>query len=324
MRLSLCIVGCGGYARKVMGYTRDVAGDFRFYFASRDPDKARLYAETYGGAGHFGSYEEAAASPDVEAMYFLTPHYLHLEHALLAAAYGKHVLMEKPIGRTIEEARQMAGAARDAGTGLMVAENYRFLPTIIRAKELMALGYVGNLRSVNVIGDWAGVPGGWRTSLEMSGGGSFIDGGIHLVDALVNLGGMPESLYAAAPPKVLGKDGEDGMAVVAHLPGGAVGTISYSNGTPRSRPKVEIVMAGTKETLTFDPFGETIERESLEGRTTEPVKGGTGSSAMLLEFRASIFEDREPAMSAEEGINDLSVVLAAYRSVERGWPISLS
>jgi predicted dehydrogenase len=324
MKLALCIVGCGGYARKVLDYTRDVADDFRFYFASRDPDKARRYSETYDGAGHFGSYEEAAASPDVDAMYFLTPHHLHRNNALLAAANSKHVLMEKPIGRTMEEAREMARAAGDAGVKLMVAENYRFLPAVSRARELMASGAVGDLRTINVVGDWAGVPGGWRNSAEMSGGGSFIDAGIHLVDVLVNLGGMPESLYAATPPRVLGKEGEDGMAVVAHLHGGAVGVISFSNGTRRSRARVEVVVAGTRETLTFDPYGDTIERESLQGRSAERLQGGRGSSAMLREFRASILEDREPAMSAEEGMKDLAVVLAAYRSVERGEPVSLS
>ena len=322
MKLALCVVGCGMYAETVLGNTRDVAGGFDLYFASRDRDKARRYCERFGGAGFFGSYEEAAASPDVQAMYFLTPHDVHTDNASMAAAHSKHVLMEKPIARTVEEALRMRRACDDAGVKLMVAENHRFLPTVVRAKELLDSGVIGDLRAVNMICDWFGDTGGWRNSLETAGGGSFLDAGIHYADTLVLLGGMPEALYAAAPPRVLGKEGEDGISIVAHLPGGAVASIVFSNGTRRSDERLEIVVAGTEETLVFGPFGDAIERQSLEGARMEPVTGPGGSSAMLMEFRASILEDREPAMSADEGIADLRVVLAAYRSVETRAPVA--
>ena len=324
MKLPLCIVGCGAYAATVLGDTRDVAGSFDLYFASRDRDKARSYCEKFGGAGWFGSYEEAAASPDVQAIYCLTPHDLHVDNALLAAAHSKHVLMEKPVARTVEEALRMRRAAAEAGVKLMVAENHRFLPTVVRAKELLDSGDIGDLRAINMTCDSFGDTGGWRNSLETAGGGSFIDAGIHYVDTLVHLGGMPELLYAAAPPRVLGKEGEDGISIVAHLPGGAIATIVFSNGTRLSLERLEIVVAGTEETLVFDPFGDEIERQSLDGGRTESVGGLGGSSAMLMEFRDSILEDREPAMSADEGIADLEVVLAAYRSVETRAPVALS
>ena len=183
----------------MLGDTRDVAGSFDLYFASRDRDKARSYCEKFGGAGWFGSYEEAAASPDVQAIYCLTPHDLHVDNALLAAAHSKHVLMEKPVARTVEEALRMRRAAAEAGVKLMVAENHRFLPTVVRAKELLDSGDIGDLRAINMTCDSFGDTGGWRNSLETAGGGSFIDAGIHYVDTLVHLGGMPELLYAAAP-----------------------------------------------------------------------------------------------------------------------------
>ena len=324
MKLAMCIVGCGMYADTVLGDTRDVAGGFDLYFASRDRDKARSYCEKFDGAGYFGSYEEAAASPDVQAMYCLTPHDVHVDNALMAAAHSKHVLVEKPIARTVEEALRMRRACADAGVKLMVAENHRFLPTVVRAKELLDSGDIGDLRAVNMICDWFGDTGGWRNSLDTAGGGSFMDAGIHYADTLVLLGGMPEMLYAASPPRVLGKEGEDGISIVAHLPGGAISTIVFSNGTQTSEERLEIVVAGTRETLLFDPFGDAIERLSLDGARIEPVGGPSGSSAMLMEFRASILEDREPAMSADEGIADLEVVLAAYRSVETRAPVALS
>ena len=322
MKLPLCIVGCGMHAEVVLANIGDVAGSFELYFASRDLDKARRYCERFGGVGYFGSYDEAAASPDVQAMYCVTPHDLHVDNALLAAAHTKHVLMEKPIARTVEEALRMRRACAAAGVKLMVAENHRFLPTVVRAKELLDSGDIGDLRAVNMTCDWFGDTGGWRNSLETAGGGSFMDAGIHYADTLVLLGGMPELLYAASPPRVLGKEGEDGISMVAHLPGGAIASIVFSNGTQTSQERLEIVVAGTKETLVFNPFGDVIERQSINGGRTEPVGGLSGWSAMLMEFRASILEDREPAMSADEGIADLKVVLAAYRSVETRAPVA--
>ena len=321
-KLALCIVGCGMHAEVVLGATGDIACAFDLYFASRDRDKARSYCERFGGAGWFGSYEEAAASTDVAAMYFFTPHDLHVDNALMAAAHSKHVLMEKPIARTVDEALQMRRACADAGVKLMVAENHRFLPTVVRAKELLDSGDIGDLRAVNMTCDWFGDTGGWRNSLESAGGGSFLDAGIHYADTLVHFGGMPELLYAAAPPRVLGKEGEDGVSMVAHLPGGAIASIVFSNGTRLSDERLEIVVAGTEETLFFHPFGDAIERQSLEGGRMEPVGGPGAFSAMLTEFRDSILEDREPAMSADEGIADLRVVLAAYRSVETRAPVA--
>jgi len=94
MKLQLCIVGCGNYARTVLGMLGDVSEDFDFYFASRDAQKAKTYCEEFGGIDYFGSYEEAAADTRIEAMYFLTPHDLHLPNAQLASLHSKHALAE--------------------------------------------------------------------------------------------------------------------------------------------------------------------------------------------------------------------------------------
>jgi predicted dehydrogenase len=327
MSLSLCIVGCGQYAATVLGDTEDVRGNFDLYFASRDIDKAKDYADRFGGVGYFGSYEAAATSPDVDAMYFLTPHNLHLDNALMAAANSKHILVEKPISRTLDEARRMRDSAREANVKLMVAEDYRFLPAVLRAKDLVASGEIGDLRSIVVTGDWEGARSGWRSSRETSGGGVFIDAGIHFVDLLVNLAGMPESLYAAALPQTLGKEAEDVMAVVAHLSGGTVGTINLSKQPRRIGRNNQVVVSGTDATLTFgtcEPYTDSIEKESLHGKYLVPAHGPSGSSNVLMEFRSCILEDREPLMDADEAINDLAVVLAAYESVETGEPVKLS
>ncbi|MCI0844766.1 MAG: Gfo/Idh/MocA family oxidoreductase, partial [Chloroflexi bacterium] len=125
MRLRLCVIGCGGFAKTFAASLVGARDWVDLYFASRDHGRARAYSDEFGGLGAFGSYEDAAANPEIDALYICTPHNLHLEHALLAAAAKKHILLEKPIARTIEEARSIISAATDAGVKLMVAENYR-------------------------------------------------------------------------------------------------------------------------------------------------------------------------------------------------------
>ena len=89
------------WADVVLKQTYDMTDEFEFFYASRDLEKARTYVDRFEGGGIFGSYEDAARDPRVDAMYFLTPHDLHLEHARLAARGSKHILVEKPITRTM-------------------------------------------------------------------------------------------------------------------------------------------------------------------------------------------------------------------------------
>jgi len=120
MKLALCIVGCGQFARTFVQGLQPVRDDLDLFFASRDMARARAYAALFQGRGAFGSYEAAAADPRVEAMYLCTPHHLHQAHVVLAAQAGKHILMEKPIARTLAEGQAIIAEAQRAGVTLMV------------------------------------------------------------------------------------------------------------------------------------------------------------------------------------------------------------
>jgi predicted dehydrogenase len=321
MTLSLCIVGCGSYARSVLDTVHDMTDEFEFYLASRDEGKAKEYCESYGGAGYFGSYEDAAADDRVDALYFFTPHDMHPENVRLAARHSKHVLVEKPIARTVEEAREMVAVAARAGVKLMVAENYRFLPPVARVTELLKEGAHGELRLVQVYNEDYRKSPGWRASAESRGGGVFIDGGIHGVDILVNVGGFPEKVFALTPPQVhVDMEGEDGMVMMAGFPGGAVGFIHYASAHPTDKVRQYVSVTCAKGELSFDTYGSELRLRTREGESSEQLGGGRREDLrrMLREFRACIVEDREPAMSGHEAIKDLTVVLAAYRSAASG------
>ncbi len=325
-RFSLCIVGCGKYAHVVMEYIADMTDEVDYSFASRDIEKAREYSEQYGGSAFYGSYEDAAADPNVDAMYFITPHDLHLENTRLAARHRKHVLMEKPIARTIQEARELIDVTSQAGVTLMVGENFRFDPATEKTKELIADGAIGDLSLIDIQSenlDDGCV--GWRLSLERCGGGRMIDGGIHYVDILRNLAGSPESVFALAPEHKMipGLEGEDSMALTASFPEGVTGFLRYAGWTPHDSRR-DVRLTGTRGRIRYEVFGSEVTVETGEGTRSYPVEPEMrGMKRMIRDFIGAVQEGREPTMNGQEALDDLAVVLASYESVRAGNPVKV-
>ncbi|MEC9272476.1 MAG: Gfo/Idh/MocA family oxidoreductase [Chloroflexota bacterium] len=325
MNFRLCVIGCGGFARIFAESLAPARDSVDLYFASRDHGRAEAYSAAFGGLGSFGSYEDAAADPDIDALYICTPHDLHLEHALLAAAVNKHILLEKPIARTIDEARSIISAAEGAGVKLMVAENYRFLAPVLEAKKLIASGIVGRVRLIQLQEEFPFDPGSWRNDQERNGGGVLIDGGIHKASVLAYLSGRPNQVYAVPVPSGNpGINAEDGIILTTRSSEGVVGIINHtwSVGKPTERPWVSVT--GTAANLRFEmgrPWLIIDYGDSQETRTFDDDHRGI--IGMVLEFRRSILEGTEPAMTGEEGLKDLALVLKAYESAESGLPETL-
>ena len=337
-KLALCIVGCGSFARTFARSIQEVRGEIDLFFASRDAGRAQDYCRRFQGQGWFGSYQSAAADPRVEAMYLCTPHHLHREHAELAARHGKHILLEKPIARTVAEGQEIIRAAAEAkdgskdkpknraGVTLMVAENIRFLAQVRRCKELVESGAIGNLRLIQLQEEYPFTPGGWRSDRERNGGGVFIDGGIHKVHLLRYLAGEPETIFAAELPKAMaGFEGEDGLIVVARWPTGAVGLINHSWTAAANPAPSSVAVSGTAGRIYFEMGSRRLSLYRGERAETWQLDAdGSGLPAMVREFRDSIRQQREPEVSGAAGLRDLELTLAAYESARRGAVLPVS
>ena len=109
--------------------------------------------------------------------------------------------------------------------------------------------------------------------------------------------------------------------ITVRVPGGAVGLINYSTGTPTSVHRQTVHLTGSRGRLGFEPFGAEMTLETVDGeRNIELEESGTGARSMLREFRACVLEDRKPLMLVEEGLKELS----AYQSMEQGSQVSVS
>ena len=138
------ILGPGRISRQFAAGLREAAGAELAAVGSRDGARAAAFAREFGAANAHGSYAELAADPDVDAVYIGSPHSGHEEHTLLCLRGGKHVLCEKPLAINARQAERMIDTARGAGLALMEAVWTRFLPTLVRVRELVAEGAVGD------------------------------------------------------------------------------------------------------------------------------------------------------------------------------------
>ena len=322
MTLGLCVLGCGSFAAAFARSMGELRGEIGLFFASRDAHSARDYANRFDGVDAFGSYEAAVADPRVDAVYVCTPHHLHREHVDLAARAGKHVLVEKPIAGTLGDAEEIVRIARTAGVNVMVAENYRYLPAVTEAKRLIDGGRLGQVRLVQLQEQYPFRASGWRSHAELNGGGVLIDGGIHKLRALFYLAGYPNQVYAQEVlPGQPGLEAEDGVAIITRSPTGITGLINHSWNVVPPNPHHWVSISGSRASLYFEVGQPGLKISDADAETVvelEPYSNGL--VPMVKEFRESILQGRPPAMTATDGMADLSLVLAAYRSMATGLP----
>ncbi len=141
------ILATGGIAHAFTSDLRTAGLDVTAV-GSRRIDSARAFAEQYDIAHAHGSYEELVADPDVDIVYIATPHPGHLENALLALDNGKHVLVEKPFTLNAAEAAAIRDKAAEKGLLAMEAMWTRYLPHMVRIREILAAGTLGEIRVV--------------------------------------------------------------------------------------------------------------------------------------------------------------------------------
>jgi predicted dehydrogenase len=323
MKTGLVVIGCGWIARRHAAAARRLR--LPLIFASRDLERARRYARAFGGLGAYGSYAEALADPRAAGAIVCTPHDRHLADARAAFAAGKHVLLEKPLARTLEEADEIIAAAGAADRVLMVAEQFHFMPAFRRVKAVLDAGRLGELRELHLIARGFGARAGWRLAADSVGGGTLIDGGIHHVHNLRFWGGDVRRVVALRPPQtVTAMEGEDAISLLAELESGALGLLSSSLGAPGLSRLQWSTVTGTRGSCFADNRGRFVATRGAAGARLWLFRRDVrGYEAMLTAFRDAMARGRAPEMDGAAGRADLAVVLAAYRSVAERRAIDL-
>jgi predicted dehydrogenase len=192
--------------------------------ASRSLERADTYADRFGIAGRYDSYEALAEDPDIDAVYVATPHAYHEAMTLLFVEAGKHVLCERPFALNARQAQRMADAARAKGVFCMEAMWSRFLPAYRVLVDVLGEGRIGEPLLVEA--DF-----GYRTPVVPDdrhfdlhqGGGALLDLGIYPVQLCTLVLGLPDRVVAEG---IVGSTGVDEqVAAVLHHPGDRLGVV---------------------------------------------------------------------------------------------------
>ena len=221
------ILATGGIAH---AFTADLrtAGLDVVAVGSRSAGSARAFAEQYGIAHAHGSYEALVADPEVDIVYVASPHSHHLAHATLALEAGKHVLIEKAVTLDADEAIALRDLAAARGLLVMEAMWTRYLPHMVRVREIVAAGTLGEVRTV--IADHtqriSDDPAHRLNALEL-GGGALLDLGIYPVSFAVDILGPIESARAVGRLAETGADSD--VAIAAVHSGGGLSSIAMSS-----------------------------------------------------------------------------------------------
>ena len=224
------VLGTGTIAAKLAADMAHAPSARLAAVASRDPARAAAFAARFGGARVHETYEALVADPEVDAVYVATPNALHRDHALLAIAAGKPVLVEKPFALDAAEAREIAEAARAAGVFCMEAMWTRFLPVIAEAKRIVDAGGIGRPTLVRAaLGFPAPTDPASRFNDPALGGGALLDLGIYGVSMAHLFLGAPTAVHAHLVPGPTGAD-RQATALLSH--DGAAAELAASHDAP--------------------------------------------------------------------------------------------
>ena len=274
------ILATGGIAAAFAADLRTAGLDL-VAVGSRSQESADAFAARFDIARAHGYYEALAADPDVDIVYVATPHPMHHADAHLALEHGKHVLVEKAFTLNRAEAQDLADLGREKGLLVMEAMWTRYLPHMIRIREIIAAGTLGEIRAVSAdhTQSLPTDPAHRLNALEL-GGGALLDLGIYPISFVHDLLGAPETVQATGRLISTGADAE--VATIMTHAGGAISTTLSSS---RAAGPNTAVVLGTLARIEIDQtwYAPTTFRviaadgtvlEEFDGRTTAEGRGG--------------------------------------------------
>ena len=317
------ILGGGGIATAHLNAYATVSDRAKVTaIADVDPEAlARREAET--GAKGYTDFTELVKDENVDAIDICLPHHLHTPAILAAAEAGKHILCEKPLCLTPEEAKQVSEAVQKAGVTLMCAHNQLFMPAVAKAKEILDAGTLGEVYEVRTTdsfyNDFDPDSMGWRANAATSGGGELIDTGYHPTYLMLQLAGaVPTSAFAMlSTHRLKFMEGEDSAQVLVRFDSGAVGQMVTSWAYQAAPGTDRFSVVGEKGSLSSDGSTLRVQVRGEEEQVFEHEQVET-FSAEVAHFVDCLLSGERPINTEVEGVSVLGVILAAYESSRTG------
>ncbi len=292
------------------------------------PAKAMRWKSQYGIADrniyNYETMHRIQDDPDIDVVYVVTPNALHLDHALLAAAAGKHVLCEKPMEISVERCRRMIDAVHAANRVLGIGYRCRFEPHHLECMRIAHDREFGALKLIDAHFGYNIAPSVWRLNRALAGGGPLMDVGIYALQATRYLTGEePEWIDAVTtqgdPARF--SEVEESVLWQAKFPGGAV---SHCGSSYNSAPVGYFRAIAERGWFGLDPafMYDGLKGARSDGKAIAPTP--TDQFAVEMDdFAQCILEGRPTRVPGEEGLRDVRLMMAIYESARTGKPVDV-
>jgi predicted dehydrogenase len=338
------MIGCGEIAVQTAKGSAAAPSARHVMVMDVDARVAGDLGATYG-VPHTTEVAALLANPEVDAVYIAVPHYLHAPIALEAIAAGKHVLVEKPIATTLEDADRMIAAARARGVTLSVAYLAQGDPELRRVRALIADGAIGRVLGTRIVlrtdkpetywtGGFTGrIQTDWRSSKAKAGGGVLIMNTVHDLNTVRWLVGLEVvRVFAEYDTFMTAVEVEDYIALTYRYANRAIGTLEAGSAIRGRDPLREanriygqrgqiVLSSPVRVYLTEEAAG--LAPGQWHELPAEPEDPTRGRGAAVEGFARAVIEGHPPPVAAEDGRAALEVIVAAYRSGQEGRPIDL-
>ena len=310
--------------------------------ASPTKGNAAAFAKRHGVAHAYADYRELLANPDIEMVSITAPNRLHAQITIDAAKAGKHVVCEKPLCITLEEADAMIDACARAGVLLLYAEELFFAPKYLKAKQMADEGAFGRIHLVKQGEKHSGPHSDWFWDVDQSGGGAVMDLGCHGIAFCWWFLGRQrvKSVYAHLSTQVHGArtQGDDEALTIIEFEDGAIGVVENSWNRPggmddsievfgdKGQVYADLLMGNAMPTYSEVGFGYAVEKASTTTGWTYPVyeeHWNYGFPQEMRHFARCVRGTETPISDGETGRVVQEVLYAAYASAGLGRKIQL-
>jgi predicted dehydrogenase len=297
-------------------------------------DKAAGLAQKFKIRNQYETVEQMLKAGGVDALVIGTPNFLHAPQAVAALKAGVHVMVEKPMAMNTREAEKMMEASEKSGAKLMVAHCWRFDEDVLwLKKESKKLGKIIRTKGIGVHTHWG--PAGWFTQKEFAGGGAMADMGIHALDTARFLLGDPQpvSVYARMGTYYRDFDVDDTGVIIVEWDNGATSYIESGWWQPHADgPEAATQLYGTHGFGQL--FPTQLELPNVRTQKLDLIKSGfkfprrehcpqSMYDAQMAHFVSCIRTNKTPNPGALEGLMNMKVVDAAYKSSKTGKVVTI-
>ncbi len=309
---------------------------------TRRAENAKAFANKHSIPAWFDDLDEIIGHSGCVVVDICLPNHLHAAATLKAAAAGKHIIIEKPLAVTLEEADEMIAACKKAGVKLMYAEELCFAPKYERVRHMVSEGAVGDIYMLKQAEKHSGPHSDWFYDINLAGGGALMDMGCHGIEwfrwMLNNAKAV--SVYASMNT-VLHKNrtkAEDNSVVIIEFENGVTGVVESSwakHGGMEDKSEVhgtggvvyaDLFMGNAAVAYSKNGYGYAMEKADTTvgwSFTVFEEAFNQGYPHELKHFIDCVQQDKEPLLTGEDGRAVLEIIYAAYASAGQGKKIML-